>query len=69
MCLSIPAKIKSIDQLEATVTVGKTTYTAQLDLVPDAKIDDYVLIHSGYALQKIDEDEARRTLEFLIFDD
>lgn len=62
MCLSIPAKIISIDGVNAIVSVGGTEVAANLSLVEDAGIGDYVLVHTGIALQKIDEDEAIKTL-------
>ena len=62
MCLSIPAKIISIDKNEAIVAIGTAQSRASLDLVPEAKIDDYVLVHAGFALELIDKEEAEETL-------
>ena len=56
MCLSIPAKILSIDGDKARVSLGGAEYNAALNLIEDVKIGDYVLLHSGFAIQKIDED-------------
>ena len=63
MCLSIPAKVEKIENDMATVSVGGTTYEASLQMVEDVQIGDYVLIHTGFALQKISEEEAKATLE------
>jgi hydrogenase expression/formation protein HypC len=63
MCLSIPAKVEKIENDMATVSVGGTTYEASLQMVEDVQVGDYVLIHTGFALQKISEEEAKATLE------
>ena len=65
MCLGIPARIESIEGSEAKVSLSGNTMRASLDLLTDAKIGDYVLLHAGFAIQKIDEDEARKTLELI----
>jgi len=68
MCLAIPGKVLSIDEGPgrlARVQFGGITRTASLDLVPEAGIGDYVLVHVGFAISKIDEEEARKTMEAL----
>ena len=62
MCLSIPAKIDSIDDDMAVVSVGGVTYNASLQLLDDVKVGDYILLHTGFAMQKISEEEAEETL-------
>lgn len=65
MCLALPARVISIDETTdiATVALGEVRKDISLALVEDVEINDYVLIHVGYALNKISEEEARRTLE------
>ena len=63
MCLSIPARVDSIDGEMAVVTVGGVQYNASLQMVEDVGVGDYVLLHTGFAIQKISEEEARETLE------
>ncbi len=64
MCLAIPARIKSIGQnYEAEVELGGVTYKASVRLTPEAEVGDYVLLHTGYAISIIDQEEARATLE------
>ena len=63
MCLSIPAQVISIEGDVAQASVGGTIVTAGLQLVEDVKIGDYILIHTGFALQKISEEEAQETLQ------
>ncbi len=65
MCLAIPALIKSIDGHEAEVEIGGISYRASIWLTPQAKVDDYVLLHTGYAIGVIDEAEAQETLSML----
>jgi hydrogenase expression/formation protein HypC len=62
MCLSIPAKVMSIDGDNAVVSVGGTNYEASLQLLDDVKVGDYILLHTGFAIQKISEEEAIETL-------
>lgn len=66
MCLSIPSKIKSIDSETNICTVDTmgVERTASLDLIDqDVKIGDYVLIHIGFAMNKIDEEDALESLK------
>jgi len=65
MCLSVPAKIVQIEGQRAKVSLGGAEYNAALDLVEDVKVGDYVLLHSGFAIQVIDEKEAMETLQLL----
>ena len=65
MCLSIPAKIISIDGKKARVSLGGAEYNAALNLVENVKIGDYVLLHSGFAIQVIDEKEAMEIMRLL----
>jgi hydrogenase expression/formation protein HypC len=68
MCLSVPARVVEVhDDHWATVEIGGTSKRVSIDLVEDVKTGDYVLIHVGFAIQKVDEDDAHRTLE--LFDE
>ena len=62
MCLAIPALIKSIDGKEAEVEIGGITRRISLWLTPEARVGDYALIHTGYAINILDEAEAKETL-------
>ncbi|MFQ3574118.1 MAG: HypC/HybG/HupF family hydrogenase formation chaperone [Thermodesulfovibrionales bacterium] len=63
MCLAIPSKIISIDNLMATVDIMGARRDISLVLLPeDAYVGDYVLVHAGFALQKIDEETAQESL-------
>ncbi len=65
MCLSIPARVDSIEENIAICTVGESSYNTSLDLISDEeiKVGDYVLIHTGFAIQKLDTDEANKILK------
>jgi hydrogenase expression/formation protein HypC len=65
MCLAIPARVKSIDGQMAEVEVAGVGRKVSLWLTPEAGVGDYVLLHTGYAISIIDEDEARETLKLL----
>jgi hydrogenase expression/formation protein HypC len=62
MCVAIPARIKSIEESLARVEIGGVERTASLRLTPEARPGDYVLIHAGFAIHVIDEQEAQETL-------
>jgi hydrogenase expression/formation protein HypC len=65
MCLAIPALIKSMDGYLAEVEIGGLSRQASLQLTPEARVDDYVLLHTGYAISVIDQREAEETLKLL----
>jgi hydrogenase expression/formation protein HypC len=69
MCLGIPGEIVSIEEGEnlrtAKVRFGGATRDVYLDLVPDAQVGDYVIVHVGFALSKIDADEAGNVFDML----
>jgi hydrogenase expression/formation protein HypC len=63
MCVAIPVKIKSINGSMADVEIGGVVREVSLRLTPEAQKDDYVLVHAGFAIHVIDEEEARETLK------
>jgi hydrogenase expression/formation protein HypC len=69
MCLAVPGKLLSTSG-EAELRIGRVSFggivkEVNLAYVPEAKINDYVLVHVGFALSVIDEAEAAQTLEYL----
>lgn len=62
MCLAIPALIKKIEDKEADVEIGGISRRISLWLTPEAKVGDYVLLHTGYAISVLDQEEAEETL-------
>lgn len=65
MCLGVPAKIIEIDGNMGKVVMGGTTLKVSLDLIDNAVLNEYVLVHAGYAIQRVDQEEAQKTLELL----
>ena len=65
MCLAIPALIKSIKGQQAVADIEGVTRDISLQLTPEAKVGDYVLLHTGYAISIIDAAEAEETLKLL----
>ncbi|ACN14271.1 HypC [Desulforapulum autotrophicum HRM2] len=63
MCLAVPSRIVEIKENVATVDVDGVTREASLMLLDNAAIGDYVIVHAGFAIERIDEDVARQTLE------
>ncbi|MCW5552855.1 MAG: HypC/HybG/HupF family hydrogenase formation chaperone [Verrucomicrobiae bacterium] len=70
MCLAIPGKIESIQGDDLLTRLGKVNFggilkEACLAYVPEAKVGDYVIVHVGFALSKVDEAEAQQIFEYL----
>lgn len=66
MCLAIPAEIIQIEDEMATVRVGEALRKASLMLLPEeARLGDYVIVHAGFALHKVDPEEAQESLRLL----
>ena len=71
MCLSIPGKLIEItSQLDDTFRIGKVSFDGvikevNLTLVPEANINDYVMVHVGAAISVVNEEEAKKTFEIL----
>lgn len=66
MCLAIPAQITTLGDLNmAEVDILGVTRHVSLDIVTDAKVGDWVLVHAGFAIQIVDEEYATETLQIL----
>ncbi|MBL7742324.1 MAG: HypC/HybG/HupF family hydrogenase formation chaperone [Chitinophagaceae bacterium] len=71
MCLAIPGKLLSVTvQLDDTFRQGKVSFggiikEVNLSMVPEANVGDYVLVHVGVAIGRVDEEEAQQTFEYL----
>jgi len=63
MCLSIPAKVLSVNEEMAEVSAGGTIFKAGLQMLENVKVGEYVLVHAGFAIQKVSEEEAQKTLK------
>jgi len=65
MCVAVPTKIEAIEGGKATVALAGVRARIAIDLVPDAKVGDYVLIHAGFALTIVDAADAKETFAVL----
>jgi hydrogenase expression/formation protein HypC len=65
MCLAIPAQIVELDGALATAEVAGVRRSVSVALCPEAALNDWVLVHVGFALATIDEDEAKKTLALI----
>jgi hydrogenase expression/formation protein HypC len=65
MCLGIPGRVVEIEKKVAKVDVGGLLREISIELCPEVSVGEYVLIHTGFAIQKVDEKEAEETLELL----
>jgi hydrogenase expression/formation protein HypC len=69
VCLAIPGKIVELYEVSAIrmakVDFSGITREACLEYLPEARVGDYVLVHVGFAISKVDEEEAARTYQFL----
>ncbi len=70
MCLAVPGKIESIESDDALSRTGKVSFggilkEVNLTLVPEASVGNYVLVHAGFAISTVNEEEASQTFEYL----
>ena len=70
MCLAIPGKVASINGTDPVTRMGKVDFggvlkEASLAFVPEAQVGDYVIVHAGFALSRLDEEEANKVFEYL----
>lgn len=65
MCLAIPMRLIERDEFEGLVEVDGVQRRVSLMLLPDAVVDEFVLVHAGYAIGRINEEEAAETLAIL----
>jgi len=63
MCLAVTGKIIALQDMLATVEIGGVTRKISIMLLPESKVGEFVLVHAGFAIQAIDEEEVRKTLE------
>ncbi|HDN85200.1 MAG TPA: HypC/HybG/HupF family hydrogenase formation chaperone [Candidatus Aerophobetes bacterium] len=65
MCLAIPVKLTSIEGNIGWVEIGGIKRKVSLVLLPDAQVGDYILIHAGFAISKVEEKEAQELFDLL----
>ncbi|MBU7018108.1 MAG: HypC/HybG/HupF family hydrogenase formation chaperone [Theionarchaea archaeon] len=62
MCLAIPGKVISIQGTEGTVDFGGVIQKVRIDLIQDLEVGDYVIVHTGFAIERLEEEDALETL-------
>jgi len=65
MCLAVPVEVKSIEGSEAEVELGGMRRRISIILTPEVEVGNYVLLHTGYAINVLDEEEAQETISLL----
>jgi hydrogenase expression/formation protein HypC len=65
MCLAVPMRVVSVDGQDAIVEQSGVSRRARTDMVPDVLVGDYVLVHAGFAIAMVQEDEAMETLALM----
>ena len=65
MCLGIPMKVKKINGDFAEVESGRLLRTINIQMMPQIKIGDYVIVHAGFAIEKVDPKKAKETLRII----
>lgn len=65
MCLAIPMKVEEINGNFAVVSIGGIKRKVNISLLEDVKIGDYLIVHAGFAIEKIDPEQAEETLKIL----
>ncbi|MCX5704892.1 MAG: HypC/HybG/HupF family hydrogenase formation chaperone [Candidatus Omnitrophica bacterium] len=65
MCLAIPMKIKRLKGEFAEVESGRLTRTINIQMIADIKVGEYVLVHAGFAIQRVDPESAKETLRMV----
>ena len=63
MCLAVPFQVKAIEGQYAEVEIGGVSRSVSIMLTPDVKVGDYILVHTGYSIGVVDEDEAQETIK------
>jgi hydrogenase expression/formation protein HypC len=66
MCLAIPVKVISVEGTNARVIIEEVEYTASLLLLDDVNPGDFIMLHAGFAIEKVDPREAAETLQLLL---
>lgn len=65
MCVAVPGKVIETDGNKAIIEVGNVKREIYIHLVPEVSLGQYVLVHAGCAIQIVDEEEAKQTLEII----
>jgi hydrogenase expression/formation protein HypC len=65
MCVAVPCRVLEVDGRVGRAEIGGAEVAVRFDLLEEVQVGDYVLVHAGFALERVDEEYARETLELL----
>lgn len=65
MCLGVPAKVISIEGSQASVMIGEIHYLANIELLDDVAPGDFIILHAGFGIEKVDPAEAEETMRLI----
>ena len=65
MCLAVPMKVVEINEHNALAEIGGVKIMVNIQLVDNIKVGDYVIVHVGFAIEKLNEEEAKKTIDML----
>ncbi len=65
MCLGVPAKVIKVDNDLALVSIGEIEYQANIGLLEDVKPGDFIILHAGFGIEKVDPEEAAETMRLI----
>jgi hydrogenase expression/formation protein HypC len=65
MCLGVPAKVIRVDQDQALVRIGEIEYQANIGLLEDVLPGDYILLHAGFGIEKVDPEQAAEAIRLI----
>ncbi|MGQ9524327.1 MAG: HypC/HybG/HupF family hydrogenase formation chaperone [Armatimonadota bacterium] len=65
MCLAVPLRVTEIDGSDAVAEQGGASVRIRVDLLDNVQVGDYVLVHAGFAIQKVSKEDAQETLRLL----
>lgn len=63
MCLAVPMKVLDIEKDMAVVSIGQVKKRVNIQMITNLKVGDYIMVHAGFGIEKIDAKEAQKTLE------
>ncbi len=65
MCLGVPARVIRVDNDQALVAIGEIEYQANIGLLEEVRPGDFILLHAGFGIEKVDPEEAEETIRLI----
>ncbi len=64
MCLAVPMRLIEVDDARGVATLGEVSQAVNLSLIEEPRVGEYVIVHAGFAIEKLDVEEARQRIAF-----